>query len=102
MEVDGLPDYGTDLKNPNFAKMAEAMGVTGIRVEDPTEVRPAIERMLRHDGPVLVDVVTNPSEPQCRLRSQASRQGFCPIHAQGDALRHGDDMVEMIESNLLR
>jgi pyruvate dehydrogenase (quinone) len=62
MEVDGLPDYGTDLKNPNFAKMAEAMGVTGIRVEDPTEVRPAIERMLRHDGPVLVDVVTNPSE----------------------------------------
>ncbi len=62
MEVDGLPDYGTDLKNPNFVKMAEAMGVTGIRVEDPTEVRPAIDRALGHDGPVLVEVVTNPSE----------------------------------------
>ncbi|MFQ5949028.1 MAG: ubiquinone-dependent pyruvate dehydrogenase, partial [Acidimicrobiia bacterium] len=60
--VAGLPDFGTELNNPNFAKVAEAMGATGIRVEDPSEVRPALERALATDGPVLVDVLTNPSE----------------------------------------
>ena len=37
--VAGLRDFGTELKNPDFAKVAEAMGATGIRVEDPSEVR---------------------------------------------------------------
>jgi pyruvate dehydrogenase (quinone) len=103
MEVDGLPDYGTDLKNPNFAKMAEAMGVTGIRVEDPTEVRPAIERMLRHDGPVLVDVVTNPSELSMPPKVSAKQAGGFALYMLKETLSgHGDDMVQMIESNLLR
>ncbi len=60
--VAGLRDFGTELDNPNFAKVADAMGATGIRVEDPSEVRSALERALDADGPVLVDVVTNPSE----------------------------------------
>ena len=58
--------------------MAEAMGVTGIRVEDPTEVRPAIERMLRHDGPVLVDVVTNPSELSMPPKVSGKQAGVLP------------------------
>ena len=60
--VVGLRDFGTELENPNFASVAEAMGGSGIRVEDPSEVRPALERAFETDGPVLVDVVTNPSE----------------------------------------
>lgn len=59
MHVAGLPDHGTHLVNPNFAEMARAMGVEGIRVENPAEVRPAIKRALDHPGPVLVDVVTD-------------------------------------------
>jgi pyruvate dehydrogenase (quinone) len=103
MEVDGLPDYGTDLKNPNFAKMAEAMGVTGIRVEDPTEVRPAIERALAHDGPVLVDVVTNPSELAMPPKTSVKQaKGFSLYLLKETLSGHGDDMVEMIEDNLLR
>ena len=103
MEVDGLPDYGTDLKNPNFAKMAEAMEVTGIRVEDPTEVRPAIERALKHDGPVLVDVVTNPSELAMPPKTSVKQaKGFSLYMLKETLSGHGDDMVEMIESNLLR
>lgn len=61
MAVVGVPYFGCDLKNPNFAKLGEAIGMTGIRVEDPADVRPALERALATSGPVLVDVVTDPN-----------------------------------------
>jgi pyruvate dehydrogenase (quinone) len=49
------------LKNPNFATLAQAIGLKGLRVEDPAEVRPALEEALASNGPVLVDVVTDPN-----------------------------------------
>lgn len=61
MKVAGLPPYGTDLKNPDFARMAEAIGIKGIRVENPANVRTALQKALEHDGPVLIDAVVNPS-----------------------------------------
>jgi len=61
MEVAGLPPYGTERKNPNFAALAQAAGLTGVRVEDPAEVRPALERGLAAKGPALIDVVTDPN-----------------------------------------
>jgi len=62
MKAAGFLPVGTDLKNPNFARMAEAMGVLGIRVEEPAELNDALKRAFAHPGPVLVDVVTNPLE----------------------------------------
>ena len=62
MKVAGLPPFGTDLDNPDFAAMATAMGILGIRVEDPEAVQPALEKALAHPGPVLLDVVVNPAE----------------------------------------
>src|SRR5260370_7621962 len=56
MKASGFLDTGCDLKNPDFALMAEAMGVRGIRVEKPQELKGAIEAALAHKGPVLVDV----------------------------------------------
>ena len=61
MEVAGLPPYGCELKNPNFAKLAETIGLMGLRVEDPVEVRPALEQALASRGPDLVDVVSDPN-----------------------------------------
>jgi pyruvate dehydrogenase (quinone) len=61
MEVAGLPHYGVELKNPNFATVAQAIGLMGLRVEDPAEVRPALEKALAYNGPALVDVVTDPN-----------------------------------------
>src|ERR1700674_4962938 len=61
MEAAGLPHYGCELKNPNFATLAQAMGMMGLRVEDPAEVRPALEQALAFNGPALVDVVTDPN-----------------------------------------
>ena len=61
-EIAGIPKTGVTLKNPNFARVAEAMGATGIRVEDAHELRTALERGLGTPGPVLIDVLTNPNE----------------------------------------
>ena len=62
MEQVGLPEYGTVLHNPDFAKVAEAIGLRGIRVERPDDVDAAVAEALATDGPVLLDVLTNPDE----------------------------------------
>src|SRR5262249_52069109 len=61
MEAAGFPDWQTDNKNPNFAKVAEAIGIKGIRIEDPADVRSGFKQALEHSGPVLIDVVTDPN-----------------------------------------
>jgi thiamine pyrophosphate-dependent acetolactate synthase large subunit-like protein len=101
MEVAGIPDWGTDLKNPNFAKMAEAIGVLGVRIEDPVEVRAGLERALAHPGPVLVDVVTDPNAlsmpPHVTVKQAA---GFALSMAKLTLSGHVDAVVDTIESNL--
>ena len=62
MMAEGFPDYGTDFKHFDFAKIAEAFGIKGIRVEEPEELRGSLHRAFVQDGPALVDVVTNPYE----------------------------------------
>ena len=62
MEQVGLPEFGTVLHNPDLAKVAEAIGIKGIRVTDPHAVEGAVLEALAHDGPVLLDVLTNPDE----------------------------------------
>ena len=62
MEQVGLPEFGTVLHNPDFAKVAEAIGMRGIRVADPHDVDGAVAEALAHRGPVLLDVLTNPDE----------------------------------------
>jgi pyruvate dehydrogenase (quinone) len=61
MLVDGYPDFETDHKPVNYAAIAQAVGIEGIRVEDPHEVRSALGEALRQPGPVLVDLVTDPN-----------------------------------------
>lgn len=61
MRVAGFEDFGVDVKKTNFAKMAEAVGIRGIRVETSGDLKRALEDALRHKGPILVDVVTDPN-----------------------------------------
>ena len=57
----GFVPFGTDFKNPNFAKVADAMGAKGIRLEDPADVRDGLAEALAHkSGPVVVDAVVDP------------------------------------------
>jgi pyruvate dehydrogenase (quinone) len=61
-EQGGLPEFGTVLHNPDLAAVARAAGMEGIRVEEPAELDGAVQRALAVQGPVLLDVVTNPDE----------------------------------------
>jgi len=57
----GMVPFGVEFANPNFAKVAEAMGAKGIRLEDPGDVRDGLAAALAHkDGPVVVDAVVDP------------------------------------------
>lgn len=60
MLVDGLPSYGTDSPAVDYAAVARAIGIPGVRVEDPTQIRTALREAFAHDGPALVDLVTDP------------------------------------------
>ena len=61
MEVDGLPDWQTNMLNPDFAQVAEAMGMTGFNVSDPEEVLTTLLNAFELDGPVLVNIMTDPN-----------------------------------------
>jgi len=61
MEVAGIPDLETDLLNPDFAKIAEAMGMAGITINEPDKVKAGLEKAFQLDGPVLVSIWTDPN-----------------------------------------
>lgn len=58
----GLASFGTGLDNPDLAAVSAAMGLTARRVEDADELDDAVAWAFSQDGPVLLDVVTNPDE----------------------------------------
>src|SRR5882757_7225286 len=103
MKANGFLDTGCDLKNPNFALMAEAMGVRGIRVEKPQELKGAIEAALAHKGPVLVDVVSARQElamPPRTTLDQAYHFGMFMMKAVLDG--RATQLVELAKVNLSR
>ncbi len=61
MQVAGIPDIETDMLNPDFVKLAEAMGMYGIQINDPADVRPALEKAFLQDGPALITIQTDPN-----------------------------------------
>ena len=61
MEVAGIPDLETEMLNPDFAKLAEAMGLLGITIHNPDEVKPGLEKAFQHEGPILIIIQTDPN-----------------------------------------
>jgi pyruvate dehydrogenase (quinone) len=99
-EASGLPHYGCDLKNPNFAALAQSIGMTGLRVEDPSEVYPALEEALETSGPVLVDMVTDPnvlSMPPKATIEQAT--GFALAMTKMSFTGALDDVTDTVMAN---
>jgi len=61
-EVMGYPEYGVDLYNPDFAKLAESIGITGIRVDTVETLDAGLDKFFKCDGPAVLDVVTETNE----------------------------------------
>ena len=103
MKANGFVDTGCDLINPNFADMANAVGVKGIRVEDPKDLRAALIAAFKHDGPALVDVVSARQElamPPTTTFEEAHKFGLFLIKAVLDG--RGSQLVDLAKVNLLR
>jgi pyruvate dehydrogenase (quinone) len=99
----GFLDFGTELQNPNFAAVAEAAGIRGIRIEDAAEVADGIAAAFAHDGPVLVDAAVNRTElampPSITLEMA---KGFTLYMVKAVISGRGDEVLDLAKSNLWR
>jgi pyruvate dehydrogenase (quinone) len=99
----GFLPTGTNLVNPNFAAMAEAIGIKGVRIEDPKDVDARIAEAFAHPGPVVVDAVVNRQElamPPAITAEMA--KGFTLYMMKAILSGRGDEIVELARTNLRR
>ncbi len=103
MKAAGFLNFGTDLKNPDFGAMANAMGIYGKRVEDPAELEGALRDAFAHDGPALIDVVTNRMELVMPPTISVEQiKGFSVYTAKAIMGGRGDEVYELMKANLWR
>jgi len=103
MKAGGFLDSGCDLKNPNFALMAQAMGVKGIRVEKPAELEGALSEAFAHDGPALVDVVSARQELVMPPRTGfADARNFSLFMLKAVMNGRADELIDLAKVNLSR
>lgn len=103
MKAAGFVNYGTDLENPDFARVAEGMGIHGERVERASELEGAIRRAFEHDGPALVDVVTARQELSIPPTITAEQMKGFTLYALRTVMSgRGDELLDLANTNLLR
>lgn len=103
MKAAGVLDFATDLRNPNFATMAEGAGLLGLTAETPSQVRPMIAQALKHDGPALVEVLVHRQElsmpPTITLEQM---KGFSLFMLKAVLSGRGDEVIDLAKTNLFR
>lgn len=101
MLVEGMPDYGTDHDDVDYAAVAAAMGMRSVRITDPRRLREQLADALAYDGPVLVDVVTDPDAlsmpPEISLEQVA---GFAKASVRTVLDGGVGKMIDMARANL--
>ncbi len=99
----GFLNTGTELENPNFAMMAEAVGIKGVRIEDPAEVEGKLAEALAHPGPVVVDAVVNRMELAMPPKVTAQMaKGFTMYMLRAVLNGRADEIVELALTNVRR
>jgi pyruvate dehydrogenase (quinone) len=103
MKAAGILDFATDLHNPDFAKIAEAADVLGLKAETPEQVRPMLVEALQHDGPALVEVVVNRQELSMPPTIQVDQvMGFSLYMIKAVLDGRGTEILDLAKTNLLR
>ena len=100
MEVAGIPDLETEMMNPDFAKIAEGMGMPGITIIDPGEVKPGLEKAFLLEGPVLVTIQTDPNALAMPPRLEFDQMKGLTLY-MGKMMLSGrmDEVFNIISSN---
>jgi pyruvate dehydrogenase (quinone) len=102
-KVEGLLDAYTDLKNPDFARVAEAMGLYGRRVDRASDLEAAVQAWLAHPGPALLDVLTDRFELMIPPTISAAQvAGTALYSAKAIIGGRGGDVIDMIKDNFLK
>ena len=103
MKAAGILDFGTDLHNPDFAKMADAAGVLGLTAETADQVRPMMTRALEHDGPALLEVRVHRQElAMPPTISVEQMTGFSLFMLKAVLSGRGDELIDLAKINLFR
>jgi pyruvate dehydrogenase (quinone) len=102
-KVEGLLDAYTDLKNPNFAMVAEVIGIYGRRVENANALEDAVKAWLAHPGPALLDVTTDRMELVMPPTVKASQVfGTALYSAKAMIGGRGKDVISLVKDNFLK
>ncbi len=104
MKAAGVVNFGTELKNPDFGAVAQAIGIFGRRVEHPpADLEQAVADALAHDGPALVDVVVARQElsiPPAISAEQA--KGFTVYAIRTILAGRADELLDLVSTNVAR
>jgi pyruvate dehydrogenase (quinone) len=103
MKAAGIVDFGTDLHNPDFTRIAEGAGLLGLRADTPDQVEPMIRDALKYDGPALVEVPVSRLElsmPPTITFEQA--KGFSLFMLNAVLSGRGDEIIDLAQVNLFR
>jgi pyruvate dehydrogenase (quinone) len=99
----GYVDTNVSLKNPDFGAIAREMGYFGTRVTRSDQLEAALREAFAHDGPALVDVVTEGLELIMPPKIQAEQaKGFSLYAARAVLSGRGDEVIELARANLFR
>jgi pyruvate dehydrogenase (quinone) len=103
MKANGFLDFGTELKNPDFAALANAAGILGLKAETAQDVRPMLQKAFKHNGPALVEVAVHRQElsmPPTITVEQATGFGLFMLKTVING--RGDELIDLAKVNLFR
>jgi pyruvate dehydrogenase (quinone) len=102
MKVEGLLNAYTDLHNPNFAKLAEVIGLAAWRVERNEDLEAAVIAFLAHPGPALLDVKVNRVELVMPAKIEPAQvMGMALYSAKAILSGRAGDVADLVSSNFL-
>ena len=103
MKAAGFVNFGTELRNPDFASVATALGMFGRRVERPGDLESALGEAFAYNGPALVDVVVARQElsiPPAITLEQA--KGFSLYAIRTILAGRADELLDLVTTNVAR
>ena len=101
MLVNGLPDYGTDVHDVNYAEVASAIGLHGERVTEPSRLRGALQEAFAYNGPALIEVMTDPNALSLPPEIRSGQViGFATAMSKIVLNRGAGEAVAMATSNM--